>query len=103
MKTVFCERLGGRFTETDLKLRRVQSVRLGDKLTVAPVDTVTRNCWGITGTVELIEQRTNTWGDYRRPKTQTLTVYFVRFDEPIKRGSSAKLAGLYLPIESLIY
>ncbi len=103
MKTIYCEKLGGRFTERDLKLRRVHSVKLGDTVTVAPVDTVARNCWGVTGTVQLIEERTNTWGDYRKPKRQTFTVYFVRFDEPIERGSSSKLAGLYLAIESLIH
>ena len=102
MRTVYCERLGGGFTEADLELRRVHAVELGDAVTVAPVDTVTRDCWGVTGSVQLIEKRTNTWGDYRRPKTKTFTVYFVRFDEPIKRGAS-KLAGLYLPIESLIH
>ena len=102
MKTVYCEKLGGRFTETDLKQRRVHALKLGDAVTVAPVDTVTRDCWGVSGTVQLIEERTNTWGDYRKPKKQTFTVYFVRFEKPIKRGAS-KLAGLYLPIESLIH
>ena len=90
----------------DIRSARPASPKLGDRVTVAPVDSVTRDCWGVSGVITRIEVRTNTWGNYRNQKPFTFKVFLVIFDQPVKRGpkttTAGNLTGLFLPIDSLM-
>ena len=101
----YCESLGF-MTADNIRSAMPATPKLGDRVTVAPVDSVTRDCWGVSGVITRIEVRTNAWGNHRNPKTLTFNTFLVIFDQPVKRGpkttTAGHLTGLFLPIDSLM-
>lgn len=95
---VFCEPMGGWIDRNTIIPR--EHVQVGDRVCIAPLDTITRELWGVVGTVAQAQERT-TFENLGRFRNRVATHYFVQFDEPTK-SVGARMTGIWLRKEALL-